>query len=205
MVNSTISGNSTEGTEAAGGGLSVGVDEVDGSKVRGGHVTLKNTTIVGNSAASGAGGIHMRGETNGLGVNNSIIAPVQGDACQRPIASGNNNLFTDPSCDGSTTPTSAIGLGPLTDNGGPTLTHLLTPGSAGLDAAGDCVAEFDISEDQRGMRRPQSHACDIGAVEGLTSMTIPTLRWPAGLALLLALAGLATAQRIEWNRGINNA
>ena len=67
-----------------------------------------------------------------------------------------NQLGTDPR------------LGPLADNGGPTLTHALLPGSPAIDAvtAGNCPAA-----DQRGVSRPQDgtgdgvRACDIGAFE----------------------------------------
>jgi hypothetical protein len=60
-------------------------------------------------------------------------------------------------------------LGPLADNGGPTLTHALLPGSPALDAAdpNDCPPV-----DQRGVPRPQGPACDIGAFEA-ESQVIP--------------------------------
>jgi len=53
-------------------------------------------------------------------------------------------------------------LGPLQDNGGPTWTHALLPGSPAIDAgnSGDTLA-FD----QRGIHRPQGLAPDIGAFE----------------------------------------
>jgi hypothetical protein len=54
-------------------------------------------------------------------------------------------------------------LGPLTDNGGPTLTHALLPGSPAINA-GDCSGGT-ISRDQRGVTRPLGSACDIGAYE----------------------------------------
>jgi len=53
-------------------------------------------------------------------------------------------------------------LGPLQDNGGPTWTHALLPGSPAIDAgsSGDTLAV-----DQRGIHRPQGLAPDIGAFE----------------------------------------
>nr|BBJ47930.1 hypothetical protein SAVMC3_05590 [Streptomyces avermitilis] len=51
-------------------------------------------------------------------------------------------------------------MGPLADNGGPTDTTALLPGSPALDAADGCPAT-----DQRGVARPQGTACDIGAYE----------------------------------------
>jgi len=54
-------------------------------------------------------------------------------------------------------------LAPLADNGDPTLTHALVPGSPAIDAAPN-DAECP-SEDQRGVSRPQGAQCDIGAFE----------------------------------------
>jgi hypothetical protein len=54
-------------------------------------------------------------------------------------------------------------LAQLADNGGPTYTHALVPGSPAIDASphdADCP-----SADQRGVSRPQGAQCDIGAFE----------------------------------------
>ena len=59
------------------------------------------------------------------------------------------------------TSTVGLNLGPLQDNGGPTLTMLPGPGSTAIDAA-PC---YPMIFDQRGVVRPQGAACDIGAVE----------------------------------------
>src|SRR5205814_2005 len=58
-------------------------------------------------------------------------------------------------------------LGPLADNGGPTLTHALLLGSAAIDAGDDavCAADPVSGVDQRGVIRPQGAHCDIGAYE----------------------------------------
>jgi hypothetical protein len=67
-------------------------------------------------------------------------------------------------------------LGPLQDNGGPTATHALLPGSPAIDAipAAECTWDDDgdpetpevpLRSDQRGAWRPQGVGCDIGAVE----------------------------------------
>jgi hypothetical protein len=60
-------------------------------------------------------------------------------------------------------------LRPLQNNGGPTLTHALLPGSPAIDAAplASCVdAQANpLVADQRGETRPQGGACDIGAYE----------------------------------------
>ncbi len=55
-------------------------------------------------------------------------------------------------------------LGPLADNGGPTLTHLPLPGSPAIDA-GDPAYPLTWSTDQRGLPRIGGGRVDMGAVE----------------------------------------
>jgi hypothetical protein len=55
-------------------------------------------------------------------------------------------------------------LGPLQDNGGPAPTIALGSGSAALDAIPVNVSGC-TNTDERGVRRPQGRACDIGAYE----------------------------------------
>ena len=79
--------------------------------------------------------------------------------------SGGHNLFTDE-------PTVALDptdltntdplLGPLADNGGPTFTQALLPGSPAIDAGAPVAG---VTTDQRGVPRPQGTAPDIGAFE----------------------------------------
>ena len=77
------------------------------------------------------------------------------------IESPGNTCGFDP--DGTTVDVPDPMLGPLQDNGGPTETHALLPGSPALDQipAVDC----EVTEDQRGVARPQGPACDVGAFE----------------------------------------
>jgi hypothetical protein len=80
------------------------------------------------------------------------------------IVSNGHNLDGDGTC-GLGEPTDLPGtdplLGPLADNGGPSETHALLPGSPAIDA-GPPTCE---ATDQRGVPRPQEAACDIGAYE----------------------------------------
>ncbi|MCK6619852.1 MAG: carboxypeptidase regulatory-like domain-containing protein [Calditrichaceae bacterium] len=57
----------------------------------------------------------------------------------------------------------SAGLDTLADNGGPTRTHALLPGSPAIDkiAPGNC----SVATDQRGFPRTQNGQCDIGAFE----------------------------------------
>lgn len=84
-----------------------------------------------------------------------------------PITSDGFNMSDDLSCttfltgpgDRNNTP---IKLGPLTDSGGATMTHLPLEGSPLIDG-GQCIA--GLTTDQRGQPRPSGAACDVGAVE----------------------------------------
>ena len=71
-------------------------------------------------------------------------------------------------------------LGPLQDNGGPTWTIALLPGSPAL-GTGSCTDAngAPISVDQRGLPRPQVTGCDIGAFENQA----PTLICPVAQTL----------------------
>lgn len=164
--NSTFSGN--QAVEIGGGMELLG----------GGTSTLTNTTITGNSA-----GIYGGGLANGLltitDLVNTIIAnSVDGGDC---IAVDNddiqhvNDLIEDGGCPSPVgNPTLIVDpqLGPLADNGGPTLTHALLPDSPAIDAGhiNSCNLS-DPSRDQRGAPRSVDGnndgqtACDIGAVE----------------------------------------
>jgi len=63
----------------------------------------------------------------------------------------------------------------LQNNGGPTQTMALGPGSAAIDAADDatCAADPVNNLDQRGVTRPQGLHCDIGAVEQFCPNFVP--------------------------------
>ena len=58
-----------------------------------------------------------------------------------------------------------VKLGPLQDNGGPTLTRALLDGSVALDKVTDNTCP-DPDHDQRQAHRPVNGACDSGAYEG---------------------------------------
>jgi hypothetical protein len=116
-----------------------------------------------------------------------VIADAGASACSgAPVSSGGGNLgdaacgFTgagdaaavrpQPSPDASPSPTpdpSALPfdwlLGPLADNGGPTLSRLPVPGALAVDFASGVAGCPPL--DQRGMTRPSGAACDAGSVE----------------------------------------
>jgi predicted outer membrane repeat protein len=157
LTNSTVSGN----TATSGGGISTT-----------GNGTLTNSTVSGNTATSG-GGIW----TNILGtltLTNSLVD----DDCDGTIVSGGHNIESPGDTCGLDQPTDQVNvsaedlkLGPLQDNGGPTMTHALLPGSVAIDkiAEKDCVdADGEpLATDQRGEPRPETGGtmCDVGAFE----------------------------------------
>jgi CSLREA domain-containing protein len=162
LVSSTISGNFVRFT---GGGI---INEESGT------LTLRDSTIHNNSAGMSTGGVANR--NGNVQVANSIIAGnnTQGDSpdCSGPLTSISNNLIGDDSgCEGFENGANSdiVGtgdnpvdpaLGPLEDNGGPTLTHAVLSNSPARDAGANCE-----SLDQRGENRPRGSACDIGAYE----------------------------------------
>jgi len=98
-------------------------------------------------------------------LTNTIVAESVRPNCEgHPITDGGNNLqFPGTSC-GDTIPSRDPLLDPagLKDNGGPTQTIALLPGSPGIDA-GDNVS--CPGADQRAVSRPFGAACDLGAYE----------------------------------------
>jgi hypothetical protein len=168
LANSTIGDN-------VGGGLGVG-------RITGGCVataTVTSTTITANEGSGLSAG--SLGTT--LTLRSSIVAQqTSGADCALPaslVMSAGHNLDGDGSC-GLTDPTDLPNtdplLGPFQDNGGPTWTHALLPGSPAIDPIppADCswdddgdpgTLEVPLATDQRGVARPQGAGCDIGAVE----------------------------------------
>ncbi len=183
-VNSTISGNQSG---SSGGGI---------SNSQHGMTDLSNVTIAANTsgiAGAGRGG----GVSNIVGtltLRNSIITGntdlASGTAspdCYAPNVQGSRYPLTSDGYNliGNTTGCGIVGdtngdirnqnamLAPLLDNGGPTPTHALQPGSPAIDAANalppgsggrSCPAT-----DQRGVARPQPAGgrCDMGAFEAM--------------------------------------
>jgi len=133
------------------------------------QITLTNVTIVSNTTGTG-GAVNVSGTTR---LHNTLIANNTGGNCTAyaPIASLSHNLDSSNSCGlnaaGDLTNTNPL-LGPLADNGGPTPTHALLPGSPAI-GAGD--KNGCPPTDQRGVPRPQGAAWDIGAYEAIVTYT----------------------------------
>lgn len=135
-----------------------------------GNLTLNYVTFAGNLAWDG--GPIATTDTAWATILDGVIFASNPDAnCDfhSTITWNGVNLSDDTSCF-TATPTRLVAypqLGPLQDNGGPTLTHLPDPGSPVIDAGGlICPAT-----DQRGIPRPNDAGFDLGAVE--TAPAIP--------------------------------
>ncbi len=166
LTNSTVAGNSAPYT---GGGID-----------NWGTLMLTNSTVSGNNGGDG-GGVQNSGTltlTNTILAGNTAPGSPGTSDCSGTLTSGGYNLVGVGDGCGLTNGVNGdqVGtvanplnarLGPLQDNGGPTLTMAPLPGSPAIDAVapGNCV----LSTDQRGLPRPDEAGdngfCDIGAVE----------------------------------------
>ncbi len=198
LTNSTVSANSTTGAFSDGGGIfAIGVVTLSNSTVTDNHVmqssakgggiwsiftsiNITNSIVAGNTA--GGGGPDLEPGTGALDVVFSLIGDNDGTTlaeAQTP------DLFGDliPDADGNLIGSAAGAgvldplLGPLVDNGGPTLpsgdvilTHALLFGSPAIDAGDPAAAPGVLGVplyDQRGSNfgRVQNGRIDMGAFE----------------------------------------
>ncbi len=174
LNNDTISGNLAN---IDGGGLS------SSNSV----LTINESTIFGNAAITNGGGLSINAANTSAGnapviVEKSIIASNQAeqgpDVSGTLITNGYNLLesfsganFIDPQnlhgTDKEINNLADIHIdASLNKNGGPTLTHALQQGSPAIDAIPLSACDLKTNPtDQRGVKRPQGNACDIGAYE----------------------------------------
>lgn len=191
VINSTLSGNNSNGN---GGGI----------YAASGTTSLFNVTLAYNRAnaddvGSGTGGGVYNAGGSTLTFNNSIISlntsitpgtpypTLNLDDCAGTVTSqGYSMLYAyDPgycTVNGSPDPSDPL-LGPLQDNGGPTWTHALLPGSPAIDGGNPsgCADNLGASlhVDQRGRQRPALGGlgrCDIGAFEFAYMLFLPLIR-----------------------------
>ncbi len=177
LNNSTVSGNTAD---VGGGGIS---NTIAGSLI------ISNSTLTANVGGGGGGGVYNTAPAVAT-MSNSILAGNTGglsfggpDCLGGPITSVGYNLVGIVSCVFMAAPTDLTGssafpldakVGPLADNGGPTPTHALLPGSPAIDSGSNAICP---PSDQRGRFRPVDGdgngtvVCDRGAVEqGATAL-----------------------------------
>ena len=168
LTSSTVSGNRASDFRAGGGGIST----------RFGNVSLTNSTVTDNFSNGFGGGITISSQHT-LTLHNSIVAGnisengpdvgLRGDVTDQLIVQ--NSLIGDTARSGITATTGAGNilnqpamLGPLADNGGPTLTHALLPDSPAIGAGSNALAA-GLLTDQRDENRIENGTVDIGAFE----------------------------------------
>jgi hypothetical protein len=137
-------------------------------------MNILNSTIANNESARLGGGI-MTQLGAAVFVKNTIVADNSIENCNAAqfggvISSQGNNISSDDSCDFTKSTdkqnTNPL-LGPLQNNGGPTDTRALLPGSPAVDAANATACP---QRDQRGVVRKDGDkdgtvVCDIGSFE----------------------------------------
>jgi hypothetical protein len=195
ITNSTISGNSA--TTSGGGIFSYGnftmtnssvsdnsATTTGGGIINYGNLTMTNSTISGNTAANPGGaiyndfkGVAQIGDTVlNAGASGGTIFVNAGTVTSLGynLASDNGGgVLTGPGDQINTDPR----LGPLQDNGGPTFTHALLPGSPAINA-GDPNFTPPPFYDQRGpgFVRVFNGRIDIGSFEAQPRGPSPTPR-----------------------------
>jgi len=166
VENTTVSGNKS--AKKGGGVLNSGTFTLLNSTIsnnnamRGGgvynfgRITLKGSVISGNKASMGAEVSKYASSSSTVTANDFNLFGANGNSGVVGFTPGVSDIV----------PGVALGsiLGPLADNGGPTMTHALVPGSPAIDAIPGADPECN-GTDQRGVARPQGAGCDIGAFE----------------------------------------
>jgi hypothetical protein len=186
LTNVTVSTNTAN---CPGGGIGAGIIMQEGSSSY-----LINCTIANNIGAVGASGHGLCGNGSPtVDILNTIVANNTGENCYQ-MSSKNGyynstdnpvgyNISSDSTCGfwwpGDMRNTDPL-LGPLQDNGGPTWTHALLPGSPAIDTG---TATNAPAIDQRGVSRPQGAGIDIGAFESYPAATIAKAFLPTTIPL----------------------
>jgi len=169
LTNTTLSGNTATGD--GGGGVYQGQ----------GTATLQYVTMTDNTGLYGSG-VYNEGSNagNNMYLQNVLLAGNGANNCDGVLTSLGNNLSDDTNCGGAFTQPGdqnsvSLPLKPLASYGGPTQAHMPLLGSAAIDG-GMCIG--GVSDDQRGVSRPQGSTCDVGAVEVMVGEANPKAYLP---------------------------
>jgi hypothetical protein len=143
------------------------------------NVTLANNIVTNSDTTEPALGDNLVSTNMPVTLLNTILSHAQSKTnVSGPITDGGHNICSDSSAN-FISPTSRENtdplLAPLTDNGGPTGTMALLPGSPAIDAGDDSLCP---AADQRGVPRPIGVHCDIGAYESVPAPAL--IRGPSG-------------------------
>lgn len=161
ILNSTLSNNTSPVAVEVLNGDNYNYNDVNATASFN-NVTLSNNELGTNNLEVGL--------DSSLTIQNSIIASTNASSdCvisdNGVITTDANSIIQDGSCGGLARAVDPL-LGPLADNGGPSLTHSLLSGSPAINTGDNATCE---ATDQRGESRPlsASNACDVGALEVL--------------------------------------
>ena len=177
------------------------------------RVYLSNVTVANNSSGLRTGG-PSDGGTSQFRIKNTILSNNGSDNCSggdsgnHTITSLGNNISSDAGCPMFTEPgdlqqTDPL-LGPLQDNGGPTLTHALLAASPAIDAVPflDCsdTGGNPVKIDQRGHDRQTGLGCDVGAFEFGADFKLPDVPTTTPVAMVLLALLLLTVSMVVTRR-----
>jgi predicted outer membrane repeat protein len=182
ITNCTISGNQAKSFGVGGGGI----------QVYSGSLTIRNSTI----AYNGPGGGIVRVPGGSVDLESTIVSDNQGGDVSGPVTA-NFSLISNPTgatVTGANNVYASAMLAPLADNGGPTRTHALLPGSPAINAGSNPAG---LTTDQRGPGFPRSvgGGVDIGAVD--PDLTIP--RASASAPAILAVTAAAETITVTYS------
>jgi hypothetical protein len=143
-------------------------------------------------------GANMATANASVGLANTLVAGSSSNNCYGSVIDLGGNMSSDGSC--NFTATSSRNnldpmLGPLADNGGPTPTMALLPGSPAIDFG---VAQYCAATDQRGEPRPMGAGCDSGAYEVWVSNPLRdlTITMPEPGSILIHVNGPSGSRHI---------
>lgn len=174
ITNTTLSGNQAVDYWPAEVPYGGGIANESGSAMISNATLSQNGALIyvpGVIVGTFGGGIYNKSATAPT-IQNSILANnAFGGNCNGRVASLGHNLSSDSTCNfrgpGDLNGNSHSNLGPLQNNGGPTQTMALLPGSYAMNAGNPngCTdgSGHRLLVDQRGDPRPKNRACDMGA------------------------------------------
>ncbi|WPF90259.1 choice-of-anchor Q domain-containing protein [Cyanobacterium aponinum AL20118] len=187
MVNTTVSGNRSASND--GNDPPSGPGDGGGGILSRGTTRIINSTIVNNSAQVGSG-IYSETTTANTILYNTIIANNTGSPDLDGFFDSRSGFNFVPNANGlildakngnivggTTTQRLDLNIGPLQDNGGPTPTHALLPGSPAINAGDTEQVNIlfyfpdDPPLDQRGSERISDGRIDIGSYEVFVETT----------------------------------
>jgi len=155
ITNSTVSGNTGDGMRNHSGTLMLTNSTVSGSISAGSggdevSSVMATGTLIDGACTTVVGGVGVAAWTS-FGYN----VESRGDTCGFDQKGDQVNVTSE-----------ELAIGPLKNNGGPTMTHALGEGSVAIGAI-PTHACFDTEGDQRGEPRPETGGtmCDAGAFE----------------------------------------